>query len=126
MMDYTREDVIEALEYLISPVCTETQFDYCDEIRAVIEMLREQEPRVMTLKELQTIETPWNRNTPPYLWMENRSERDNRWYPVWDIRECVSMIGTRGNQNYGVVWRVWSCRPSQEQMRDTKWEGEKE
>lgn len=78
----------------------------------------------MTLEELQAIETPWNRNTPPYLWMENRSGRDNRWYPVWDIRECVSMIGTRGSQNYGVVWRVWSCRPTPEQMRETKWEGD--
>lgn len=87
-------------------------------------LLKEQEPRVMTLEELQAIETPWNRNTPPYLWMENRSGRDNRWYPVWDIRECVGMIGTRGNQNYGVIWRVWSCRPTPEQMRDTPWEGE--
>lgn len=87
-------------------------------------LLKEQEPRVMTLEELQAIETPWNRNTPPYLWMENRSGRDNRWYPVWDIRECVGMIGTRGIQNYGVVWRIWSCRPSPEQMRDTPWKGD--
>lgn len=44
MIDYTRDDVIEALEYLLSPVCTETQFDYCDEIRAAIAFLKEQEP----------------------------------------------------------------------------------
>lgn len=91
-----------------------------------LDLLRKQVPRVMTLEELQAIETPWNRNTSPYLWMENRTGRDNRWYPVWDIRECVGMIGTRGSQNYGVVWRVWSCRPSQEQMRDTPWEEEKD
>lgn len=42
MMDYTREEIIEALEYLISSVCTETQFDYCDEIRAAITWLKEQ------------------------------------------------------------------------------------
>ena len=51
MRDYTREDVIEALEYLISPNCTDTQFDYCNEIRAAIELLKEQSKRIKRLIE---------------------------------------------------------------------------
>lgn len=39
-----REKVIEALQYLISGECTDTQFDYLDEIEAAIAMLKEQEP----------------------------------------------------------------------------------
>ena len=38
-----RETVIEALQYLISGDCTETQFDYTDDIEAAIAMLKEQE-----------------------------------------------------------------------------------
>lgn len=50
MIDYAREDVINALEYLLSPVCTETQFDYCDEIRAAIAMLREQDEGIVPIE----------------------------------------------------------------------------
>ena len=37
-----RETVIEALQYMISGDCTETQFDYTDDIEAAITMLKEQ------------------------------------------------------------------------------------
>ena len=40
MIEYTRKYIIEALEYLLNPVYTE---DYCDEIRAAITLLKEQE-----------------------------------------------------------------------------------
>lgn len=39
-MRITREHVIEALEYLISEDCCETQHDYCYEIERAIELLR--------------------------------------------------------------------------------------
>lgn len=38
-----REKIIEALQYMISENCTETQFDYTDDIEAAIAMLKEQE-----------------------------------------------------------------------------------
>lgn len=57
MMDYNREDVIEALEYLLSPVCTESQFDYCDEIRAAIAFLKKQELK-MVVQTTSTIRCP--------------------------------------------------------------------
>ena len=51
-IDYSRAEVIEALEYLLSPVCTETQFDYCDEIRAAIALLNEQDKQLTMAKNL--------------------------------------------------------------------------
>ena len=41
-----REKVIETLQYMISEDCTETQFDYIDEIEAAIAMLKEQEESI--------------------------------------------------------------------------------
>ena len=37
-----RDTVIEALQHLISGECTDTQFDYLDEIEAAIALLKEQ------------------------------------------------------------------------------------
>ena len=38
-----RQEVIEALEYLISGECTDTQMDYVEEINEAIALLEEQE-----------------------------------------------------------------------------------
>lgn len=38
-----RETVIEALQYMISGDCTETQFDFTDDIEAAIALLKEPE-----------------------------------------------------------------------------------
>ena len=45
-----RNTVIEALQYLISGECTDTQFDYLDEIEAAIAMLKEQEAEIRQLR----------------------------------------------------------------------------
>ena len=89
-------------------------------------LLREPEARVMTLKELQAIETPWNRNTPPYLFVEGRSSTEARWMCWGFMRDFVRLPGTIGVQNYGSKWRVWNLQPTPEQMRETSWEGEKD
>ena len=93
-------------------------------IRDALALLREQEARVMTREELKSIET-WNQNTPPYLWVEDITGRDNRWNYWRAIRAALNLPGTMGMQNYGSVWRVWNLRPTPEQMRETPWEGEK-
>ena len=85
-------------------------------------LLKEQEPRVMTLEELQAIETPWNRNTPPYLFVEERSGTGSRWMSWGIIHDGVRSQGTMGVQNYGSKWRVWTLQPTPEQMRETPWE----
>lgn len=87
-------------------------------------LLREPEARVMTLEELQAIETPWNRNTAPYLFVEERSAAGSRWMSWGFMHDFVRLWGTIGVQNYGSKWRVWNLQPTPEQMRDTKWEGD--
>ena len=87
-------------------------------------LLKEHEARVMTLEELQAIETPWNRNTPPYLFVENRSSTGSRWMSWGFMHDSVILPGTMGVQNYGSKWRVWNLQPTPEQMRETKWEGD--
>lgn len=42
--------VIEALKHLISKDCTDTQFDYADEIETAIDLLREQ-PQIVRCKD---------------------------------------------------------------------------
>lgn len=93
-------------------------------LRDALSLLKEQEPRVMTLEELQAIETPWNRNTPPYLFVEKRSPTEGRWMSWGFMHDCVILSGTMGVQNYGSKWRAWNLQPTPEQMRDTPWEGE--
>ena len=89
--------------------------------------IKTQEPRVMTLEDLQAIETPWNRNTPPYLWLEDRFGQNSNWMCWRDIHSVVSSSeATVWKQNYGSMRRVWTLQPTPEQMRDTPWEGENE
>lgn len=93
---------------------------YCNDALA---LLREQEPRVITLEELQAIETPWNRNTPPYLFVEKRSDTGSRWMSWGFMRDFVRLWGTMNVKNYGSKWRVWNLQPTPEQMANTPWEG---
>lgn len=107
----------------------QNSYDYdCKEMlmKDALALLKDQEARVMTLKELQAIETPWNRNTPPYLFVEERYATRSRWLSWGFIHDCVRLPGTMGMQIYGSKWRVWNLQPTPEQMRETKWEGEKD
>ena len=96
----------------------------CSSILAAdaLALLKQQEARVLTLEELQAIETPWNRNTPPYLFVEKRSPTEGRWMSWGFMHDCVILSGTMGVQNYGSKWRAWNLQPTPEQMRETKWE----
>lgn len=93
-----------------------------DEVEAVLELIRETEPRVMTLEELQAIETPWERNTPPYFWMENRVGGGSFWVRWPNILYAMIWHKINGNRTYGSEWRVWNLKPTPEQMEETPWE----
>lgn len=116
MIDYTRENIIEALEYLLSPVCTETQFDYCDEIRAAIAFLKEQEPRVMTREEvIQSHDWIWYQWKNTHCGWTIAVNCDGKWIE-WEDSTTDQLC------KYGEKWRCWTSRPSPEQMRETPWE----
>ena len=125
-----REKVIRGLEACARDVgimhCRECPYNgilcITPLLRDALALLKEQEARVLTLEELQAIETPWDRNAPPYLFVENRSSTGSRWMSWGFMHDCVILPGTMGVQNYGSKWRVWNLQPTPEQMRDTKWE----
>ena len=70
--------------------------------------LKAQEPRVMTLEEANAVEV---------VWVEDRGT------------DTVFPCLVKNNMNdsklykYGIQWRVWSSRPSEEQRKAVKWDG---
>ena len=99
----------------------------CDEVlRDAISLLKEQEPRVLTLEELWNVGRVWESSAPPYLWLDkNRSIYNTiSFWCAW--RDIYEMIHGRHDkytdENYGSEWRVWNLQPTPEQMRDTPWE----
>ena len=96
-------------------------------------LLREQEPRVMTLDEVR-------RDHDRVLWIEcdeskTQSVGQYRGQVCWHDGhigkwERFVVIGFasdylhRKTEKYGKTWRCWNARPSEQQMRDTPWEGE--
>lgn len=95
-------------------------------MRDALDLLKAQEPRVMTLEELRDVGRVWESSAPPYLWFDkNRSIYNTiSFWCAW--RDIYEMIHGRHDkytdENYGSEWRCWNLQPTPEQMRDTKWE----
>ena len=92
-------------------------------------LLKEQKPRVMTLKEIRTgeIETLWievegKPHIFPGIWYRC-SKKDG--IPAIDITLNTGIV--RGTVvSYGYAWRCWTSRPTEEQRQNTPWEPPKE
>lgn len=94
-------------------------------------MLEEQEARVLEYSEIEK---------HPLVWLEDNDKEDvipalflqyNGWnaeFSVQDPDKYVDIIRSATvsafEKMYGITWRAWTSRPSEQQMRDTKWEGE--
>ena len=99
-------------------------------------LLKEQKPRVMTLEEARE-----TLRTAEFLYCEDKNDdtraggllrgvRNGSDY--WDLingeymtPDCLDE-GEDLESEYGKTFRFWTSRPSPEQMRETKWEGESE
>ena len=95
-------------------------------------LLREQEPKVMTLEELAAAQ-----KTP--VWRETkRAHKDlyNGWMLAYDIQRGQGITGMRQGMtepngrvgwckldDYGKTWRCWTARPTEEQREATPWDG---
>lgn len=80
--------------------------------REALELLKAQEPRVMTLEEF---DAHWK--IPP-------QERP----PIWEEWKIDNGKGKwklygRATGGYGKLWRCWTSRPTDEQREATPWEG---
>lgn len=107
-----------------------------DETKRAISLIEganaEQEPRVMTLDEVL--------NAEDFVWAEIWTPGDRRWCLIYarikkSIYDDILMLHedsgfrwTRLESNYNMKggWRCWSARPTEEQRKNTPWEGEKE
>ena len=102
--------------------------EYCDVAENAIALLKEQEPRVMTLSEIEQSEEcivwfeddQFNKNTPYNHAVVDGIDQRNGW--VW-----LRTIGNMGLQqrrdyeNYGKRWRCWTKRPAEDQRKAAKW-----
>ena len=101
-------------------------------MRDALALLKEQEPKVLEYSEIEK---------HPLVWIEDNDKEDVipalfLQYNGWNAEflrqapdEYVSSLIRSATvyaveKAYGVMWRTWTSRPSQWQMRDTPWEGE--
>ena len=146
-MDDLREKVIRGMECMVQisgKGCKECKYTkecdgsiatmYAGTVQMTIDalsLLKAQEPRVMTLEELDAIYQTkerhiWPFNTPPWLWMTvNPDVRQTRgfwicWRDIMYSLENDSPFYVR--ENYGKVWKIWTAEPTDEQIKAVPWE----
>ena len=129
-----REKVIKALEGIGIALDMDGHHNDAQAVRDALALLREQEPRALTLDEVR-------RNREWVVWIECDYSKTqnigqykgkvcwhNNYLSDWE-RFLTIESGEylfRESDKYGKTWRCWNARPTEEQMRETPWEGEKE
>ena len=125
----TREDAVKGLRNVIDwhygkyeQTHEEDYLNDGDFLTAVANMLKAQEPRVMTLEEVKMLDSD-------YYYLESMRS------PGKELREivgayvltCVTWPSitwarqTMGDSGYGKTWRCWTSRPTDEQREATPW-----
>ena len=138
------EKIFDAFRNCITePKCRDCPWDECNTLNngcveiprdlalAVMRMLAEQEPRVMTLE---SSDADWRNGV---LWLEQRDYKSIRPCLFRNCREqllfgrlervmCFDVVGRLDSvymlRNYGVKWRCWTSRPTDAQREATSWE----
>lgn len=126
MVEY--EKVISGLEHHIGK-CEHTCDDescpywgraFCETYlcKDVLELLEEQKPRVLTLKEIKAYINSLDDDKKP-LWLE--------WSTIplvsgWVFPSMVTDLMKRYLKSYNINWRPWTSRPTVEQMKAVKWD----
>lgn len=90
-------------------------------------LLKEQEPRVLTLEEIRsgTMEVAWIEDADkaeviPGIWFRLSNEGGDE---AVDIHIRDGFVGAR-LEVYGKLWRCWTSRPTDEQRKAVKWDAE--
>ena len=100
-------------------------------LKDALELLKEQEPRVLTLYELRTAE-----DCIEPVFLEMNAERETpdvfSWRTVKHIvplnDEDIYVLDNVGfssalySEYYGITWRCWNKRPTHEQQKEAKWD----
>ena len=130
-----REKVIEGFEmsYRYSNVDEDKTLVPQQLVLDVLALLKAQEPRVMTWKEVigAAIECK-----PVYIEVKDSDDKepgDDRWAMVTQYKDSITNGMIRAMSSYitseilfkdwyGKTWRCWTSRPSDEQREAVKWE----
>lgn len=134
-----RETVVTNLEKSLAEmqltrICAEDVFRLENAAKDALALLREQEPRVIEYSEIEK---------HPLVWLEDNDKEDvipalflqyNGWSAEFSRQAPDKYVDTivrsakviADERMYGVTWRAWTSRPSEQQMRDTPWEAESE
>ena len=113
-------DIAESLEYMISEDCCETQFDFRDEVREAISIIKSHIPRVMTLEEI------LSRTDQFACWMQWRD--DPFFLAVVRPREdIIDYVGINNAfvffpEQYGKEVVIWTGKPTEGQRKAVKWD----
>lgn len=92
-------------------------------IRDALNLLMEQEARVLDWNEIGTVDGA--------VWLEDRDKNEVVPGLVMQMHSAVNLdikkdgklcTASASRSDYGDRWRAWSARPTEEQMRETKWE----
>lgn len=140
-----REKLIRAMEYCtadiahvdendecLGDVCPFKQDGYesgdCQEnmIRAALALLKDAEPRVLSLEKIQsgTVEVAWlecsdKREVQAGLWFKRINEGEDEGIIIHVLDGFEGMR----TEVYGKTWRCWTARPTEEQRKAVLWNG---
>lgn len=121
------EDVKQAIEILGNVDEPTFWLDFVRiAVERALELLKEQEPRVLTWDELMALPHGEETNAPVVSEVK---------YPIntWDegtlckwrgaefIQEFVQDHSLYNRESYGKVWRCWTALPSKKQRKEVKW-----
>ena len=90
--------------------------------RDALELLKEQEPRVLTLDEVLSQE--WD-----YVYIETEHRPYSKeieaycgTHTIYCSTTVVHKRQTSGDSEYGKTWRCWTAKPTDEQRKAVKWD----
>lgn len=128
-----REKVIKAFEICYTSennctVCPLFQEDDCNDklMRDVLSLLKEQEPRVLTLEEVKKLQSIRD----GAIWLEVFGNGLFPALPEFSNKSITFFVailfeGYRSvfeNDWYGITWRCWSTKPNEKQMEAVPWQ----
>lgn len=126
----TNQEAIKELKGLINSCVGREEIDLV--CREVIEYLQKQEPRVMTLEEAENrigdciyIEIR-EKNIGEYRMIGELDSYSRKYKYLYVMHPGETHCHPYSYNLLNKIWRTWSAKPTEQQMRDTPWEGEEE
>lgn len=121
----SREEVIEGLKKVWDAFDHMEHELYADYVFDALKMLKEQEPRVLTLEEVKKLQSIYD----GAVWLETCAGILFPVLPEMSLPRstffvAIPFVGYRSwtdNEYYGKTWRLWSSRPTDEQRGAVPW-----